>query len=1694
MLKKLIAAMLAATMLFSVNFTVHAEETLVERKTDTEALEAKTTTAYVDETTPPTEATEPTVSVSTAPTAAEDKGGGKLSEEELRLLFRRLTCGDDALYWDMFREYPPEKDGAFEYYSKQYGERFADYLCRLAERDAPKRAEKTRDSFSKVMEAVGADAGENTGAINWSISGTTLTITGSGVIPDYTMYLYTVPGEKAPWASQWRSIKTIVIESGITEIGNYAFESCYFVTSVTLPATVTRIGNNAFANCDRLSSINLPTGLKEIGDNAFNWCSELPDIRLNDNLERLGSSAFGNCQNITSAYFGEKLSAIGSSPFKGCELIREFTLSSRNRHFTIKSDALYDLEGVMLAYPSGKSIGTNFYIPSGTKAIADEVFYNMTIKNLYLPSSLISIGDHAFYYAGVESVDFSSCNQLEEIGANAFMFHHLSSVSIPESVTRIGDTAFEGDPQSPPKMSSLFIPKNVKSIGCEAFGWLPSLSAITVDSANPYYKSVNGVLYSKDGTLLHTYPSGKTAKTFTVPNTVVTINDYGFEMNDYLEKVTLPDSLRDIRWRAFEFCDKITTMEIPDSVVNLEIGCLNMEGLETVRFGTGCRVLYDDFIGGGVFASNEKLRNVYFRGDVPQNFEKIFGEYAYSLDNQKITIFYPKNVSSWNNGNVYTGNSSVSFYPWDGVNYVRYSLKNASIKLSKSNFTYDGTAHKPEATVTLSGETLVEGRDYSLSYSANTNAGSAKVTVTGIGNYKDTAQTSFTINKAKQSLTVTMDKASVRVGDFTEIHASGKGSIRYSINDASIATVYNTGVVWGEKKGTARITVTANGTDNYEKAEKTVSLTVTGTMKTLTTTDLTYNFSNSASSFNYGTGYKIPEEAYRMFFSPIEAKAKFNSKGEWKGSCGGFVSSSLLFNSPYVTSLKITDFRSSASRLSDLRVSDYSSKMGKNLKEFIEAMQACQYYGVAGTDVARNSNDYNALVKEVKRCQNGGLPVYIGVWRDGSGHALVGYRFQNYSSTEDRIYVYDCNHPYTERYLSLYKSGSKYTGFYYNGGTYQYTKKLSFVSAITYEQMWQSRRTKDNTGSVGASMEEQDSEAPYAIDEVTLYVNSDNFAVYDASANKVAEMQNGELTASSSSVYELVMPDAEQLKHELRLPTSEYTVKSYDDPYETQLEITAVNANQSASVITQSDTVRFLVDDYQNTNLMNVAGHCGEKYAITFNGDNDYTIDKEKAVYSGKSNGFPVTIGTVDGEYVDDNYTQTGIREDETAINIPHRSKKTTENIANGYYSVQLAQSSFRFTGEPIEPSFTVVDYNGEVLSPNEHYKVAFVENTAPGTAHAEIYGVNEYYGCLTFDFSISTVSLSSCEVSLAYTECEATGEEIEPDVTVRYDGTDLAHDRFFSVSYKNNVAEGTASVTITGINGLTGQKTLTFRITRGSPHGDETSLFAYSEREDGTLEITKYLGTDTEITIPTVINGKTVTALGSHLFDNQSNVEPSAITKVTLPDMIDTIGSYAFYQCDNLSSVNLPDSVVFVGRYAFYNCGMLNVFPLPKQLKTVEKGAFYSCKREEQRVELPSGLTTIGDYAFFDTVYRYGITVPKSVTEIGALAFGFYNKDGKTRYLRSFPVYGYTNTAAQQYAESNDLTFVPLDDVIGDVNQDGDVNIRDVTAIQRSVAENESLSSEQLALADVNKDGAVTIDDATLLQRYLAEFDVVLW
>lgn len=137
-------------------------------------------------------------------------------------------------------------------------------------------------------------------------------------------------GQTIPWSEYKYDIKSVVIESGITSIADYAFTCCTNLSSVTIPNTVTSIGDGAFTDCTSLNKIDLSSNVSVIGDNAFSNCTSLKTISIPDSVKSIGEEAFSDCNNLTSVTIGERCKSISSKAFWDCPKLKKITIKYPN--------------------------------------------------------------------------------------------------------------------------------------------------------------------------------------------------------------------------------------------------------------------------------------------------------------------------------------------------------------------------------------------------------------------------------------------------------------------------------------------------------------------------------------------------------------------------------------------------------------------------------------------------------------------------------------------------------------------------------------------------------------------------------------------------------------------------------------------------------------------------------------------------------------------------------------------------------------------------------------------------------------------------------------------------------------------------------------------------------------------------------------------------------------------------------------------------------------------------------------------------------------------------------------------------------------------------------------------------------------------------------------------------------------------
>ena len=234
-------------------------------------------------------------------------------------------------------------------------------------------------------------------------------------------------------------ITKLVIPYGVTSIPNYVFSGCSGLTSVTIPNSVTNIGTYAFKSCSGLTSVTIPNSVTSIGSYAFYGCSGLTSVTIGNSVTSIGSSAFEGCSGLTSVTIGNSVTSIGKKAFDGCSGLTSITWNVKNypAFSSYSSSPFYDIRTQI----------TKFIIGDDMTSIPKYMCYGMSnLESVTIPNSVTSIGSSAF----------EDCSG-------------LTSVTIPNSVTSIGSYAFYNT-----KIKSLTIGSGIQYIASNAFSYSSS--------------------------------------------------------------------------------------------------------------------------------------------------------------------------------------------------------------------------------------------------------------------------------------------------------------------------------------------------------------------------------------------------------------------------------------------------------------------------------------------------------------------------------------------------------------------------------------------------------------------------------------------------------------------------------------------------------------------------------------------------------------------------------------------------------------------------------------------------------------------------------------------------------------------------------------------------------------------------------------------------------------------------------------------------------------------------------------------------------------------------------------------------------------------------------------------------------------------------------------------------------------------
>lgn len=697
------------------------------------------------------------------------------------------------------------------------------------------------------------------------------------------------------------------------------------------------------------------------------------------------------------------------------------------------------------------------------------------------------------------------------------------------------------------------------------------------------------------------------------------------------------------------------------------------------------------------------------------------------------------------------GTTSAKTYTLNITGKALSSLTISSISAQ----TYKGSAITPTITIKDGTTTLTNGTHYALSYSNNVNVGIATVTITGKGSYGGKVTKTFTISAR-------------------------------NISNASFGTIstqyYN--------KGTA-ITPTPTITDN-------------GISKTLTNnTDFTFSYSNNV---NVGSA-TITITGKGNYTGTKSTTFTINGRAISNATIGTITNYTYDGTAKKPTAT-VTDGSTTLSSTSDFTFS-WSNNINAGTATLVITGKG-NYSGTkSATFTISARNISNATVGTVSSQE------YTGSAKNPAPTLTDNGINKTLANNTDYTLSYASNINVGTATITITGKGN-YTGT--KTATFSITaRSITHATVGAIEKYYYDGTDKEPTPAITDGSETLQNGVDFE------YGYRNNLAVGTATLIITGK---GNYSGVKEVSFVIEAPT---------ISTATVTISQNTYTYDGTAKEPSVTLVQIAD-LTLIEGVDFTVSYSANVN----AGTA----KVILTGTGDYSGTKEITF---TINPADISYATVSGLQIEYTYTGIGIEPPLTLtldgktlikntdylivysnnLNVGNAtititgSRNYTGTLTDGFTIVRADLSSATITGFDASPEYTgsaieplpVVNLNGLLLTKDTEYILSYTDNTELGTATITVTGLGNFTGTATATFVIVAADISSATVTGINASYDYTGSAIEPTVTVTYNGTALTKDTGYTVTYSNNIAKGTATVTITGIGNYTGTITQNFNI-----------------------------------------------------------------------------------------------------------------------------------------------------------------------------------------------------------------------------------------------------------------------------------------
>ena len=657
--------------------------------------------------------------------------------------------------------------------------------------------------------------GEN---LSWTLSGGTLTITGTGDMKNYSQ-------GRAPWDAYTDQITAVSIGTGVTSIGNFAFYYCRNLPKIDIPDSVTSIGSSAFQKCDALKDVNMGDGVTWIDSYAFSGCEKIENVKLSANLKYIYSYAFYQCSGLKDIVFPNTLESIEYCAFQDCTGLTSIVIPKGVTN--LGTNAFEGCSGLVSAELPDTMTYLNACLFRNCTSLKDvKLGQNLTgigyeafegcssLTDITLPDSVITIGFNAFsgcssleeinIPVGVTSIDynaFSDCSSLREIslpysvtslGTNAFSnCTGLTSVSLGDRLLSLPNGIFYGCTS----LTEIELPYSVTSLGDSTFANCTSLKTVILGNR---LQSISSGAFSGCTSLIN----------LEIPDNVTAIDDYAFSFCRSLVEIKIPDNVKSIGQQAFSYCNSLAKINIPNGVETLpnevfyECGSLTDislgTGLKSIGISTfsDCRDLPEitipdavESIGESAFYNCSSLKDVTLPDSVTE-----IGSYTFGNCKSLEVVTLSDNLKKLPYLTFSNCTSLESFTIPEGITNLENHVFSECSALQEVTFTGDSP--------TFNSETF--GNANVIVYYPWTNPTwewARSASMSGVKQFIG-LPSALTLNKYEVTLPV-LSTEQIEVSDLVE----GDEVVSWSSNDEYIAEVDKNGLITAKQEGTSTVTV-----------------------------------------------------------------------------------------------------------------------------------------------------------------------------------------------------------------------------------------------------------------------------------------------------------------------------------------------------------------------------------------------------------------------------------------------------------------------------------------------------------------------------------------------------------------------------------------------------------------------------------------------------------------------------------------------------------------------------------------------------------------------------------------------------------------------------------------------------------------------------------------------------------------------